>query len=86
MKLGKRISWRGSLGLQPIGRLAARIGALLLRLIHGLADRIATLATAILAPLDQPGSDSETWLRAWPVAGSFWPMLAAGLALLLFLP
>ena len=72
--------------LQPIGRIAARIGAVSLRLLQWLADRTAALVKATLAPLDQPGGDAEVLLRAWPVAGALWLMLAAGLALLLFLP
>jgi hydrogenase-4 component B len=72
--------------LQPIGRIAARIGAWSLRPLQRLADRTAALVRATLAPLDQPGGDSEAWLRAWPVAGALWLCLACGLALLLFLP
>ena len=72
--------------LMPIGRIAGRVGAVFLRRLRGLFGQAAALAGAILAPLDQPGGDSETWLRAWPIAGALWLVLAAGLALLLYLP
>lgn len=72
--------------LAPIGRLAGRVGGVLLRLLHQLGERTATLFGAMLAPLAQSGGDAETRLRAWPVAGVLWLLLAVGLGLLLLSP
>ncbi len=69
--------------MRPVGRLAARVGAFVLIRLQRLSERVAGWVSSILAPLDRPGGDSETWLRTWPVAGAFWLVLAAGLAQLL---